>query len=237
MEQLESTKRNKKKIIIIAVAAVLAVGLAVAAIFIFACGKPLSEAIAGRWEYDVDDLSLLTASLESVLGDEDYDAFNEIVNGKVSFKESFNFSENGYFSITVDKGRFIAVQNQFIDILIDYYSDNMDAFCEKSGFSRAELERVGITESNFKEFISSLFEDTRNTIAEKTLELESDENGGIIMFLGSYTVDGDKVSITSSDGKEYELTMRATKDTLKVKTSTLDIVSGIEGKVLTKTED
>lgn len=235
IEKVENKNSAKRvKALIIAVAAVLIVGGAIAAIFLFTGGKPLSEAIVGKWEYSAEDMSLLTSSVESLIGEGGAEEFEKIAKDKVSYKEFFNFGEGGIFSITVDKNLFVTAQNNLVDALIEYYENNTDAFYEKAGFSKEEFERIGVNESNFKEFLNSLFSDARQSIASKASEFECDEDGDILLFLGGYTVEDDRVSIVSSEGKEYEFTMKATSTELEIKTSNFDVIEGLEGKVFTK---
>ncbi|MBQ7670417.1 MAG: hypothetical protein IJS45_06835 [Clostridia bacterium] len=196
-EEKASAKSKAGSVILVVVACIMAVCAIAALLYVFVFRTPLPSGIAGTWKLTIEGdkaFGGISASLEEALPSNNVDIKYTDVS------EYFIFNEDGTYTITADKASIIVSLNSAISSIVDHYSKHSDEFIEATGLSREYFEEHGINDLNMKVFLESLFEPTRENIAQMLGGYETDEKGNIILAFGKYTADGDTVKLTLDNG-------------------------------------
>lgn len=197
----KTAKLGAGSIILVILACVMALCAISSLLYFVVFRTPLSSGIVGEWKLAVEGKEAFGNVAESL------DKYVTSSGAGIEFPdvtEYFTFNEDGTYSITVDSGSMIYSLNTAVSSIIDHYSKHTDEFIEKSGYDREYFEENGINDLNFKDFLETLFQSTRENIAKTINEYEKDENGNVLAAIGRYTVEGSTVKLTLGSDEANE---------------------------------
>jgi|GEM_PF-2168621 len=227
-------------VLIVCAAAVIAIA---AILYFFVIKKPLSAAIVGKWSYVEDGIEAVNSSASNMLGGIDIESIKENMPDEVSVTEYMTFTDDGKFAFTVDSKSFENAMSSVIDGLVSYYTKNPSEFLEKTGLTKEALEENGVDDAAFAEMISSAFEQTKNSIQSFDEMFEVDDGGDIVMVRGSYSVEGEKVSLVPDENTVAQIdptdcyfTASVNGSELTVKENRFSALSAPDGAVLNKVD-
>ena len=193
MENKKKMSAPVKAAIVIAAVALIA-ALCLGAYFLFFANRPLSEAAPGKWEAVQDGSSFVGKTERSMYAALGID-IAEAQKVPSDAREYLLLTEDGNFTVTVDRDDLIILLNKAIDGVIDYYVGHPKDFIEKIGLG-GDYDGDGsdLSGEKIREYLSAKMSTIREDLSsfgEEDYFLDGD--GDIIVSEGTYTVNGDRI--------------------------------------------
>lgn len=233
---MKNTENKKKNIIIIAAVIALALAFLVAMFVFLVLNEPLDKAIVGRWRYEFEGADMIKESIAGLVGgSDDVDDFNEYIPDDIKVTQYFEFDSDGVYTVTVGTAAFRDAQNKVIDGLVKFYTENPDAFLERTGVTEEMLNEKGIKKDNMESLINYLVESIRESVDSNIANYTKDSNGNIVISSGNYTTGDDTVNFTSaSSGNRGTFTVSCGSSSMKIKEDKFDDFPGLDGAMFEK---
>lgn len=154
------------------------------------------EALLGDWQYEITvDGSFMALP--------DFD-------GTVAYPLVWSFREDGSVTVMEDREVYLTAiedfENRVIDFMVDSRYELFVSECNYQGHYSAYIEQEWVT--------NGLGEQVREEMTETVSGLQLSVRCAPERFLGSYTVDGERLTVTDDQGGSYPFTFSVSQEAL-----------------------
>ena len=193
MENKKKMSAPVKAALVIAAVALIA-ALCLGAYFIFFANKPLSDAAPGKWEAVQDGSAIVGKTERSIFAALGID-IAEAQKVPSDAREYLLLTEDGKFTVTVDRDDIIILLNKALDGVVTYYAEHPKEFIEKIGLGdEYDGDGSDLSGERIRQYMSSKLIPIREDLSSFGEEdYFLDGEGDIIVSEGTYTVNGDRI--------------------------------------------